>query len=1024
MGEKIVVGPVNRGLKNDVRPFNIDNDSFPTLINAYQWRGRIKRKRGTTLLNRLKRFFNSTNVSYNTRTTFITLDGAGAGNILFNASWTLETNANIVPGSVRIDDIDSPGLFYIDPDANGILVGDPSGAGTINYATGAILIAVSLGHRVTAQFNYYPNLPVMGLEDFIRSTNAFPGTIGFDTTYSYNILNSSPYSIYDVSFYKNPATGAFPGYTQKTNWTPTTWNGQDYQQFWTVNYQGAFWATNGINVPFSTTNIGMQYTTIIGIGGIVAGPPAFATITTGANHGLSIGDFVFINEVVGVTGINFQTGYVTAVPAANQITVEFPNATLGGAWVSGGIVQYLTNRFDTTKDCLRFYDGDPTDGNATTPTLSGTRGWVNFCPPLNNLPSQPNFSIADLPPAQYYLVGARMIVPFKDRLLFIGPVIQTSAAGSQVYLQDTIIYSQNGTPYYTTSYTNDPNAAIDTPTSASIIFHPILLPVNQTASSPAYFEDDTGFGGNITAGTSEEIRSVSSNEDVLIVGFERSQTRLVYSGTDLLPFNFYIINSEYGTTSTFSVTNLDKGVISRGSRGFIITSQTNANRIDLDIPDEVFQISSLQNGTERVCTQRDFINEWIYFTYPFSTITTQLTNRFPNQTLQFNYRDNSWAVFRESYTTYGLFRRQTGFTWQTVGNEFPTWSVWNQPWNAGTSDLLQPEVIAGNQQGFVIFRDQGTGEADSLYIQSFSGNTVTSPDHGLNQGDFIIIKDCLGSVGSAVNEKIFSVGVTSEDTFTLNPAIAAGLTYGGNGVIERLYIPNIQTKQFPTAWGLARKTRLGVQQYLLTATLSSQITLLIFLSQNASSPYNKSLIVPNVSSTNHSLIYSTVLYTSPESTNLGLTPANTNLNMVTAIDQDEIWHRINTSLIGDTVQVGFTLSDAQMRSYENVGDPLVITGATQANPCVLTCNNNLDAGQLIRIEGVVGMTQLNFDQNKYNYYHILSRTATNITIEVNSTGFGAYVSGGTVQRVAAMNPTAEIELHGFILDVNPSMMLA
>jgi N-methylhydantoinase B/oxoprolinase/acetone carboxylase alpha subunit len=39
--------------------------------------------------------------------------------------------------------------------------------------------------------------------------------------------------------------------------------------------------------------------------------------------------------------------------------------------------------------------------------------------------------------------------------------------------------------------------------------------------------------------------------------------------------------------------------------------------------------------------------------------------------------------------------------------------------------------------------------------------------------------------------------------------------------------------------------------------------------------------------------------------------------MTTAQTQQQIWHRVNTSLIGDTVQVGFTLSDAQMRDPNN-----------------------------------------------------------------------------------------------------------
>jgi hypothetical protein len=916
MGEKIIVGPLNRGLRNDVRPFNIDNESFPILINAYQWRGRVKRKRGTSLLNRLKRFFNSANSSYGSITSFNLV--AGAGNIL--TAFGLETNGNIVPGSVTLTDA-TAGNTYTD-DSAGNLIGVPGGTGTINYATGAITISGGGADLINAvSFNYYPDLPVMGLEDFDSASRQFPGTLGFDTKYSYNINTAFPYSIYDVSFYKNPLTATYPGYVEKTNITAATWNGQDYQQFWTVNYQGALWATNGITEPFTTTNIGMQFSGVTAVAIGAGGPPAIVTITTTTNHGLVIGDFVFINEIVGMTGINFQTGYVTATPAANQITVEFPNATIGGAWASGGIVQYLTNRSDATKDCIRWYDGDPTDGNATTPTLNGHLGWVNFCPPL----SQSNFSIADRPAAQYYLVGARMIIPFKDRLLFLGPVIQTSSVNSQIYLQDTVIYSQNGTPYYTCSFTDPTSNYPLTPTTPPG-YVPILVPADQTATPSAYFEDISGFGGFITAGIDQEIVTANANEDVLIVGFTRQQTRLVYSGNDIVPFNFFIINSEYGSGSTFSTINTDKGVLTKGSRGYLITGQTESRRIDLEIPDEVFQTRYSDNGTERVCAQRDYINEWIYFTYPVNAINY----KFPTQTLQYNYRDDSWGIFRESYTTYGLFRKQTGFTWATVGTVYPTWASWTAPWNSGTSTLLQPNVIAGNQQGFVLVRDDGTNEGDSLYIRDITNSIVTSPDHCLNTGDYIVISGTMGSVAGAVNGKIFSIQVQTKDTFLLNPPLVTGLTYIGGGVIKRMYVPFVQSKQFPVAWGFGRKTRLGPQQYLLSTTDNGQITLLIYLSQDSDNPYNNLEypyavgIVPQVSQ-NNSLIYSTTLYTCPESANLGLTPANTNLQMISNINsagtnasspQAEIWHRMNTSLIGDTVQIGFTLNDAQMRDIE------------------------------------------------------------------------------------------------------------
>ncbi len=909
MGQKLVVGPFNKGFRNDRTAFNIDNDNFPTLVNAYQWRGRAKRKRGTSKLGRLQRYFQSNIKSYNTGSITITLDGLGKGNIL--TGFSLQSSGNIVPGSVLVRDT-TAGISYTDPAMNGML----SPSGTINYATGDITILAAAGHTVRANFLYYPDLPVMGLEDLSLNLNQYPQTLAFDTTYSYQILPNAPYGIYDVSFYKNPPSSAsLPGYTPKTVFTvtPTTWNGQDYQQFWTVNYQGALWATNGINVPFQTTNIGMQYKPILTVTVVSVGPPAIADLNIIA-HGLIVGDFVFINEVSTTTGINFQTGYVIAVIDADNVEVEFPNATIANNG-SGGIAQYLTNRSDTTIDSLRWYDGDPTDGNVTSPTLSGEKGWVNFAPPL----SKSVFSIADLPPRQYYLVGARAIVPFKDRLLFFGPVIQTSDANSQVYLQDTIIYSQNGTPYYTASFTGDPSLSTTT-------YNPILLPVNQTATASAYWEDQTGFGGFISAGVDQPILTVSTNEDVLVVGFDRLQTRVVYSGNDIVPFNFFLINSELGSGSTFSVINLDKGVLTRGNRGFVLTTQVDAQRFDLDIPDQVFQIQLIDNGAERVTAQRDFINEWIYFTYPKNDPSVQVTHKFPNQTLFYNYRDNSFGIFNEAFTTYGQFRKQTGYTWSNIGNTYPTWRDWNDPWNSGTSTLLQTEVIGGNQQGFVVFRADGTGETESLYIESFVANTVTSPNHCLDEGDYITFSGSLGTISSQINGKIFSVTVIDNDTFTINPQIEDPFanpptttgTYFGGGLITRMYVPYIQTKQFPASWDMGRKTRIGFQQYLLSTTANSQIQLLIFLSQNATNPYNTGPIVPDAFSINNGLVYSTILYTCPESTNLGLTPANINLQTPTAIDQEQIWHRINTSLIGDTVQIGFTMSDEQMRNPDFV----------------------------------------------------------------------------------------------------------
>src|SRR5690349_9357895 len=145
MGQKLVVGPFNKGLRNDVTPFNIDNDSFPTLINAYQWRSRIKRKRGTTLLGRLQRYIGTTD---------------GAGNLVVTIL-PIPITTGIVSFTIGTDIFVDPGTTA-NP-ATQTLITNSAGTGTLNRVTGVLTITGSIA---LTDVIYYPRLPVMGLEDF------------------------------------------------------------------------------------------------------------------------------------------------------------------------------------------------------------------------------------------------------------------------------------------------------------------------------------------------------------------------------------------------------------------------------------------------------------------------------------------------------------------------------------------------------------------------------------------------------------------------------------------------------------------------------------------------------------------------------------------------------------------------------------------------------------------------------------------------------------------------------------------
>lgn len=852
--DKIYIGnPSIKGLQKFLLPFNIDNEAFATLFNFYAWRGRIKRKRGTVAVGRLQKQV----VSVLTVTPplswqvgqILTLDGSGNGSANLRSVFSLGSTASIVPGSIHLTDGTNTFIEPATPD--GTLVGTPAGSGTINYATGELTITGGAAAGVlrgvatsaTPSFSYYPDIPVLGLEDFITTSTQYPLLLAFDQKYAYQISNLSVF--FNVSYYKGSNN-------------PVVWSGQNYQQFWTTNYQGALWATNG--------KPGFNFVT----GTYVSGTGTMNIVITISGTGaptLVVGDVLWFNEW-GSNTINLQTGTVSVVSGPDYTVTFTTNVTASAT----GLVQTLTAGV-TGQDGIRWYDGDMT-GASGIPASTST-GWVNFAPPL----TAGTVTIDDNGPKKYYLVGANSVVPFKDRLVFFSPWIQAST-GNAVQLPDVALWSWNGTPYYST-----------------------LTPTGQTSDPTAYYVDQTGKGGWLSAGIDQYTTTVVNNEDVLLVGFTQKQTRFVYTGNDLFPFLFYIINSELGTASTFSGITLDRGALAFGLNGLTLTTQVSSERIDIDIPDQVFQIKgpATVNAAQRISAARDFYHEWVYFTF----VPNDSMWSFPTLTLQYNYRENAWSFNYENFTAHGQYRKQTGYTWATI--PFRTWATWRESWNSATTTALFPSVVAGNPQGFVVIKGQGTGEAPTGYIATIANASgfvqITSTDHCVAVGDYLYFSNAIGI--TYINTIIGCVTIIVDaNNFVVDIPYQSG-TYYGLGVFSRLSQPLLQTKQFAPYWNEGRQVRLGVQKYLLDYTDNAQCTLNIYLSQDPEDAWNSDSIVPDPQTLNNSLVYSNVLYTSPEPNNLQ-TP--------TATSQYQIWHRNNTSLIGDSFQIGLTLSDAQMRN--------------------------------------------------------------------------------------------------------------
>ena len=53
---------------------------------------------------------------------------------------------------------------------DGTLIGTPTGTGTINYSTGAVTISGAGVGPLIGTFSYYPDLPVLGLEDVVSNS--------------------------------------------------------------------------------------------------------------------------------------------------------------------------------------------------------------------------------------------------------------------------------------------------------------------------------------------------------------------------------------------------------------------------------------------------------------------------------------------------------------------------------------------------------------------------------------------------------------------------------------------------------------------------------------------------------------------------------------------------------------------------------------------------------------------------------------------------------------------------------------
>ena len=406
----------------------------------------------------------------------------------------------------------------------------------------------------------------------------------------------------------------------------------------------------------------------------------------------------------------------------------------------------------------------------------------------------------------------------------------------------------------------------------------------------AWADNIQGYGGFLDLDSSEPINSASILQGSLILCLQTESRKLSDTGTETAPFYVEVINPEFGAFNNASAIATDGGVVHAGPRGWVITSTYDAKRFDEKILDQTFSINTNTNNDQRITAIRDFQHECIYFSY----VNDQGNTSFPNVTLVFNYNSNldkeyNFALWNETVTCYGNFINQNKMFWIDMTDPWQNYDtiLWPQ-WGAASSS--EPLILFGNSQGFVMQRWAETSiNGPSMYIGAVSSSqdmqaSITSNNHNLTQGSYIAFYDANNSYQfSAV------VQTVEQSTFlcTIFNASASQIIPGlwNIGILDNF---NVTTKQFQAGWEGGKKTRIGSQQYFLASTPNGEFTCTLLGSQS------------NIA------LSSSIVRSRPDQS-LGLND--------TASSQSAIWHRIQKSVIGDTVQLQMSLSPDQMQNY-------------------------------------------------------------------------------------------------------------
>ncbi len=570
-----------------------------------------------------------------------------------------------------------------------------------------------------------------------------------------------------------------------------------------------------------------------------------------------------------VYAYRFATGWEEFIPGTTWSGTDFDFFWSTNYWVgdSNRKIFWTTNFSGTGGDPIRYTNGV---------------AWADFAPQIN--------VAGDL------LNQCLVLLPFRGRLVAFntleGPALGTSAA-----FTNRIRWASIGNPFT------------------------VVSPIVSTVSADAWRDDIRGKGGFLDIPTSEAITAVGFVRDNLVIYCERSTWQLRYTGRSIAPFQIEKVNSELGSESTFSAVQFDTSLVGVGDKGIVECDSYQSDRIDIKIPDLIFEFNNEEHGTDRVHGIRDFQQKVAYWIYPYEPGSGP-SNKFPNRRLVYNYENDSWAIFTDSLTALGNYQPLTSARWQDFTTPVEdTWEQSNFPWI--NFPALFPALVGGNQQGFVMYLGSNlqpkVSNDETLAIQNIVLSTVdvvTSVDHNLVTGQVIQILDIPTGTpyATSLNEQIFGVVVLTKDTFQIwsfnsangtfdTPVVFSEGTYIGGGRIAVRDGFSIVSKKFNFIDD-GQNIQLGYVDVLLETTSNGAISLNVYIDYNDNSPIN---IVPQNQ-------IPLILPPAPDTFFNSTIPTSSTSSTFT--DASKYWHRVFCPVRGAFITLEWTLSNAQLVGVE------------------------------------------------------------------------------------------------------------